>query len=319
MTAPGAWDRLRTVADVLVTGASGLIGGALARRISVVPLPRREPAGGGPWWEPLRGTVHDDGRPLRAVVHLAGENVAAGRWTARRRAAIDASRLRGTRTLVDWLAARAERPTVLVSASAVGVYGSRGDESLPESSAPGAGFLADLCTRWEAEAERAIDLGVRVVVLRMGLAMARGDGVLGRLEPLFKLGMGGPVGSGRHWFPWVHIDDVVGVIEWALGNENARGPYNVVAPGIVRQADFARALGRALRRPALLPTPAFALRLAFGDLADEALLASQRTVPERLETEGYAFLWPKLEPALADLWKSRPAAPRMRTRGASRR
>ena len=285
-----------------MTGASGLVGSALGESIPMVALPRRAPAGGGLWWQPEEGRVHDDGRPLRAIVHLAGEPIAAGRWTRARRRAIERSRVAGTRTLVDWLARREQRPQVLVSASATGFYGERGDEELDEDSSRGGGFLAELCVAWEAEARRAEDLGIRVVVVRLGLVLARGAGLLARLEPLFKLGAGGPVGSGKQWFPWVHRDDVIGALEWALTTPSARGAYNLVAPGIVRQAEFARALGRALHRPAFLPAPAPALRLVFGELADEALLASQRARPQRLEAGGYPFRWPDLDPALADLY-----------------
>ena len=289
------------VDEVLVSGASGLIGRALAGRRAIVPLPRRAPADGGPWWDPRAGVVHDDGRPLHAVVHLAGEDVAGGRWTAKRMAEIERSRIEGTRTLVDWLAARAAKPRVLVAASAIGFYGDRGDEPLSEDAGAGEGFLADLCRRWEQEALRAEQAGIRVVCLRIGLVLARGDGLLGRLEGIFRLGAGGPLASGRQWFPWVHCDDVVGAIEWAIEREQSRGAYNLAAPGVVRQGDFARALGRALHRPALLPTPAFALRLVFGRLAGE-LLASQRVLPERLSAEGYSFRFRDLEPALADLY-----------------
>ncbi len=286
----------------LVTGAGGLVGRALGESMTTTALSRRPPEGGGLWWDPEANRVHDDGRPLRAVVHLAGEPIAAGRWTRARRSAIETSRIAGTRTLVEWLATRKQRPDVLVSASAVGFYGDRGDEELREDSDRGDGFLADLCVSWEREARRSEDLGVRVVVVRLGVVLSRGAGVLVQLEPIFKLGAGGPVGSGRHWFPWVHRDDVVGALEWALATPRARGVYNLVAPGAVRQVDFARALGRALRRPAFVPTPAFALRLLFGELADELLLASQRARPARLQSDGYAFRWPDLDTALSDLY-----------------
>ena len=233
------------VDEVLVSGASGLIGRALAGRRAIVPLPRRAPADGGPWWDPRAGVVHDDGRPLHAVVHLAGEDVAGGRWTAKRMAEIERSRIEGTRTLVDWLAARAAKPRVLVAASAIGFYGDRGDEPLSEDAGAGEGFLADLCRRWEQEALRAEQAGIRVVCLRIGLVLARGDGLLGRLEGIFRLGAGGPLASGRQWFPWVHCDDVVGAIEWAIEREQSRGAYNLAAPGVVRQGDFARARPRA--------------------------------------------------------------------------
>ena len=289
------------MSDVWVTGGTGLIGRALAERRRIVSLPRRAPRDGGPWWEPgVR--VHDDGRSLRAVVHLAGENVAGGRWTAGRMAEIVSSRVDGTRTLVDWLAARDSKPEVLIAASAVGFYGDRGDESVDEQSPAGEGFLADLCVRWEREALRAEQAGIRVVCLRFGLVLARGDGVLGSLEPLFRFGLGGRVGSGQQWFPWIHCDDAVGVIEWALERDQSRGAYNLAAPGLVRQAEFAKALGRALHRPAVLPTPAFALRAVLGRLADEGLLVGQRAIPERLQSEGFRFRFDDLDPALADLY-----------------
>jgi uncharacterized protein (TIGR01777 family) len=235
------------------------------------------------------------------VVHLAGESVASGRWTATRKRAIRESRVTGTRTLVDWLITREPRPEVLVSASAIGFYGDRGDEPLDESSPVGGGFLAEVCRDWEAEAERAEAAGIRVVRLRIGLVLTREGGALSRMLPLFRLGLGGPVGSGRQWFPWIHLEDVLNVVEWALETPSARAAYNLVAPGIVRQADFATALGRVLRRPALLPTPAFALRLALGELADEALLASAQVTSRRLQSEGYAFRWPDLRPALLEI------------------
>lgn len=291
MSGPALW----------VTGATGLVGRALARRRPLVGLPRRAPDGGGPWWEPLAGRVHDDGATVAAVVHLAGASVAAKRWDAAHKQAIYDSRVEGTRTLVEWLAGRSQRPSVLVAASATGLYGHRGDVELPEDAAPGDGFLADVVQAWEAEILRAEELGVRVVRLRIGVVLTPEGGALPRMLPAFRAGVGGPLGRGTQWFPWVHLDDVARAVEWALLTPEASGAYNVVAPGIVRQRDFARALGRAVRRPARLPVPGVALKLLFGELAEEGLLASTRAVPERLEADGFAFRHPALEPALAAL------------------
>jgi len=289
-----------TTPALLVTGASGLVGTALSARRAVLPLSRRPSGPDAPFWNPAAGKVHGlDDRTVGAVVHLAGESVGEGRWTADKKARIRDSRVQGTRTLVDHLRARTQRPEVLVSASAVGIYGDRGDEVIRDDAAAGTGFLAEVAEAWEAEADRAAEVGIRVVKLRIGIVMSPTGGALEKMLPPFRLGAGGPMGSGRQWFPWVHLDDVVGAIEWALTTPSARGAYNMVGPEPVRQKDFARALGRALGRPAIMPAPAFALRLALGEFADEGLLAGQRCVPERLQAEGYAFQHPTLDPALA--------------------
>lgn len=286
---------------LLVTGARGLVGQALAARRETVGLSRRDPGDGGPWWEPLEGRVHAELPSLGAVVHLAGEPVANGRWDAEKRRRIRDSRVTGTRTLVDWLLDRSQRPSVLVSASAVGFYGDRGEELLPESAGAGTGFFPEVVAAWEAEALRARQGGIRVVCLRIGIVLDPEGGALARMLPAFRLGGGGPMGSGRQWFPWVHRDDLLGLLEWALTDEAVSGPVNAVAPGIVRQRDFARTLGRQLRRPALLPAPAFAMKLAFPGLAEEGLLASARVVPQAALDGGYAFRFPELGPALGDL------------------
>lgn len=291
---------MHTPPALLVTGASGLVGRALGRRRALLPLSRRQPEPGAPWWDPAAGEVHGlDDQTLGAVVHLAGESVGEGRWTAEKKARIRDSRVRGTRTLVDFLRGRAQRPEVLVSASAVGLYGDRGDELIADDAAPGGGFLAEVVQAWEAEADRAADAGIRVVKLRIGVVLAPDGGALGKMLPPYRLGAGGPIGSGKQWFPWVHLDDVVGAIEWALTTPSARGAYNLVGPEPVRQRDFAKALGAAVGRPAVLPAPAFALRLAFGEFADEGLLAGQRCIPGRLDAAGYAFRHPRLAGALA--------------------
>lgn len=284
---------------LLVTGATGLVGRALGARRPIVALPR---GGAAPLrWDPQAGVV-DDGRTIGAVVHLAGAGVADARWTPERKKELWDSRIVGTRTLVDWLVARPQRPEALVSVAAVGIYGSRGDEELSEESAPGDGFLAELCQAWEAEAWRAREAGLRVVVLRLGVVLDAGGGALARMLPPWRLGLGGPVGGGRQWFPWIHMDDVVGGIEAALGNPGWSGVYNLVAPGVVRQADFATALGAALGRPARIPSPVPLLKLGLGaEMVEATLLASQRVVPRALVAAGYGFRFPALAPALADL------------------
>jgi uncharacterized protein len=290
---------------IVVTGATGLIGRALGRRIGITAMARKPGEKDALWWDPGRGEVHDDGQPVAAVVHLAGENLAAGRWTAERRQRIERSRLQGTLAIVRWIAERRQRPSVLICASAVGIYGDTGEQERTETDPPGSGFLAVLCQRWEREAARAEDIGVRVVHARFGVVLSREGGALKTMDPLFRLGLGGPLGGGRQWFPWIHVDDVTGAILWLLEAEDHAGAYNLVAPGIVRQGDFARALGAALRRPALLPAPAFALRAVLGPMADEALLVSQRVAPGRLLSEGYGFAHPELEDALGDLYRKR--------------
>jgi uncharacterized protein (TIGR01777 family) len=232
-----------------------------------------------------------------AVVHLAGASIAT-RWTAARRRDIRRSRVDSVRELVGALGKLAHRPRVLVSASAIGFYGDRGDEWLSEASAPGRGFLAELARDWESEAARAESFGVRVVSLRLGMVLARGGGVLARLVPLFRLGIGGAPGDGRQWWSWIAIEDAVRAMLLATYDEAMRGPVNAVSPEPATAREFARTLGRVLSRPAGAPAPAALLRLVFGPMADEVLLASQRVVPARLQSGGFAFLRPSLEGAL---------------------
>ena len=245
--------------------------------------------------------VHSAPPLVGGVVHLAGAPVAGGRWTEAKKEAIYRSRVEGSAALVSWLGQREQRPSVLISASAVGFYGDRGDEVLTEAAGSGAGFLAKVVKDWEAEVDRAAELGIRVVKLRIGIVLSSSGGAMGEMLPIFRAGMGGPMGSGRQWFPWVHIDDVLNVIEWALRSDQARGAYNLAAPGICSQRYFARSLGRALGRPAFMPAPRLALKLALGEFAEEALLASSRVVPSRLKEAGYDFAWPALAPALEDV------------------
>jgi uncharacterized protein (TIGR01777 family) len=236
-----------------------------------------------------------------AVVNLGGASIAGGRWTAKRKALLRASRVETTRALVTALAKMSERPKALVSASAIGYYGDRGEELLTEESAAGTGFLAELARDWEAEAVKAESLGIRVVRVRLGVVLGKDGGALAKMLLPFKLGIGGRIGSGRQWMSWVTLDDGVGILRYAIENRAIRGAINVVAPQPVQNADFTRALGRALHRPAIFPAPAFALRLAMGQMADALLLASQRVAPERLKQLGYRFLHTELSRTLAGM------------------
>jgi uncharacterized protein (TIGR01777 family) len=293
---------------VLVSGASGLIGTGLvsalqARGQRVHRLVRRPARSADEVsWDPARGIL-----PARevegfdALVHLAGENVASGRWTAARRAAIRASRIEGTSLLARRLAELDRPPRVLVSASAIGLYGDRGEELLDETSAAGDGFLARVAAEWEAAADPARAAGIRVVHPRIGVVLAAHGGALARMLTPFRLGLGGRLGSGRQWMSWIALEDVVSVLETAVSDERLAGPVNAVAPEPVRNADFTRALARALGRPALAPVPAFALRALAGELADELLLASLRVAPRALQRCGFPFARPTPKDALASL------------------
>jgi uncharacterized protein len=291
---------------VIVSGSNGLIGRSLIPFLTsgghcLLRLVRRAPREGEIQWEPGAGRL--DPAQLEgadAVVHLAGENLAA-RWSTTRKLAIRNSRVLGTRLLAEALSRLARPPRVLVSASAVGIYGHRGDEVLTESSAPpasGSDFLVDVAQEWEAATEPARAAGVRVVRLRLGLVLSPAGGVLRRMLPAFRIGVGGPLGSGRQWMSWISIDDAVGAIHHALITEGLSGPVNATAPYPVTNREFAASLGRVLGRPALLPAPATALRLIFGEMADGALLASARVLPERLVHSGYHFRHAQLEEAL---------------------
>ena len=291
---------------VAVTGATGLIGSALVPFLrsgghEAAPL-RRAPAGrggDGPSWDPDTGALSAgalDG--LDAVVHLAGENVAGGRWTAARKARIRDSRVDGTRRLAEALAALPEPPRTLVAASAIGFYGDRGDEALDEASAPGEGFLPAVCQAWEEAAAPAREAGIRVVHLRIGVVLTPAGGALGQMLLPFRMGVGGVIGSGRQHMSWVALDDVLGGILHVLRTDGLTGAVNMVAPNPATNAEFTKTLGRVLRRPTILPLPGFAARLAFGEMADALLLASARVDPARLRQGGFAFGYPGLEDAL---------------------
>ncbi len=297
-------------APVLVTGATGFIGRALCtilkeRGQPFTALSRRPeraktlvPGVKEAWrWRPrLEYPPLAAVQGAGAVVHLAGESV-AGRWNKEKKRAIRDSRVIGTRHLVAAIGEAKSKPGVLVCASAVGYYGNRGDEELTEEAGPGSDFLAEVCQAWEAEARRAEEHGVRVVMLRNGIVLGRGGGALKQMLLPFKLGLGGPVGSGKQWMPWVHVDDVVGIILHAIQQAPVRGPVNATAPAPVRNREFTQTLARLLHRPALLPAPAFGLKILLGEFAD-VLLASQRVLPRRIQGAGYTFRHPTLEAAL---------------------
>ncbi len=290
----------------LITGASGLVGSALAASLAAegeapLALARRGPSAPGALrWDPEAGTIDAQAlEGLDAVVHLAGENIGARRWSRARKRRLVESRTRDTRLLAATIAALERPPRVLVSASGVGIYGDRGDEVLSEESVPGKGFLAELARDWEEATAPAERRGVRVVRVRIGLVLAARGGVLARMVPLFRLGLGGRLGHGRQWISWIALDDLVGALRHALTQPGLSGPVNAVAPFPIPNREFTHALARALGRPALLPAPAFALRLALGrERADELLLASQRAQPRRLLASGFAFRFPVLEDAL---------------------
>jgi uncharacterized protein (TIGR01777 family) len=267
-----------------------------------VPLRRGTAPPDGPHWDPAAGTIDRAAlEGLDAVVHLAGATI-AGRFTERHRREVRESRIAGTRLLARTLASLARKPRVLVSASAVGIYGDRGDELLDESRPPGDGFLADVARQWEAETAPVADAGIRVVLVRTGLVLAREGGALPPLLGPARLGLGGPLGSGRQWWSWVALDDVLAAYEFAIANPSLAGPVNLAAPVAVRQAELARVLGRVLGRPAFVPAPALALRLLLGSgMADSLLLASARAVPEKLAAAGFRFRFETLEPALRDV------------------
>jgi len=251
-------------------------------------------------WNPAAGWVREGAlEGVDAVIHLAGADIASKRWSEHRKRLLRESRVDATRLLVDHIGSLSRRPRVLISASAVGYYGDRGDELLTESTTPGDGFLSDLCQAWEQESSRAREFGVRAVQVRTaGSVLARNGGALPKMLLPFRLGLGGRLGSGRQWFTWVSLDDEVGAIEHLLHDDSVEGAVNVMAPDPVTNAEFTRAFGRTLHRPTLLTVPAFALRLLLGELADEALLSSQRAVPARLLDLGYKFARTDLDGAL---------------------
>jgi uncharacterized protein (TIGR01777 family) len=295
--------------NVLVTGSSGLIGSALVRALerrgdSVTRLVRREPRAdlAERRWDPLEGKLEQGVvSGFDAVVHLSGESLADGRWTSARKKRLVSSRIDTTRLLSKRLASLQQKPEVLLSASAIGIYGNRSDEVLTEDSPPGDGFLANLCLAWEQAADPARSAGVRVVHLCFGLVLSPLGGVLAKMLPPFKLGLGGVLGVGKQYMSWIALDDAVAAIAFVLDEDALAGRVNVTSPEPVTNREFTKTLGHVLHRPTSMHVPAVAIRLAAGELADEALLASQRVVPQRLEEGGFRFRHPRLEDALRHL------------------
>jgi uncharacterized protein (TIGR01777 family) len=281
---------------IAVAGATGFIGQALVAHLGatghrVVRLVRRgaDASRGDVTWDPSKGVLDPaalDG--VQAVVNLAGEPVAE-RWTADRKRRIKSSRVEGTTLIAKTLAGLARPPRVLVNASAIGIYGDRGDEVLDESAKPGTGFLADVAQAWEASAAPAVERGIRTVLARFGIVLGAAGGALEKMLPPFKLGAGGRLGSGKQWMSWVTLDDVVAAIDYAITSDRVSGPVNVVAPNPVTNADFTHELGHALHRPAVATVPAFALRFAYGEMGEAVLLASQRVMPAALQRAGFLF------------------------------
>ena len=283
---------------ISVTGSTGLVGSALSRFLTeaghqVVPLLR--PA----HWDIDRGTFDPAAiRGVDSVVHLAGENIAAGRWTRFRKARIRDSRVKGTRLISEALAKMEQPPSVLVSMSAIGYYGNRGNEVITEESGPGEGFLADVCRQWEGATDAASRKGIRVVHLRTGLVLSRTGGALGKMILPFKLGVGGRIGSGRQYMSWISLDDLCAAILHCIQAGGLHGPVNTVSPSPVTNLEFTRILGRVLSRPAIFPLPAFAARIALGEMADELLLASARVEPAKLLSSRFGFRHKDLETTL---------------------
>lgn len=302
---------------VIVTGATGLVGSALIRSLlseghNVTRLVRggaqafSAPGTKAVHWEPEKGAI--DAKELEghdAAVHLAGDPIADGRWTEEKKKRIRESRVAGTRLLAEALAGLSEKPKALVSASAIGFYGDRGREVLREESASGEDFLSEVCREWEKATLPASQAGIRVVHLRIGIVLSADGGALPKMLTPFKFGVGGRVGSGEQYMSWITLDDLVGVIKHALADEQLHGPVNAVAPHPVTNEEFTKALGSALGRPTIFPVPAFAARLAFGEMADALLLSSARVEPARLKETGYEFKHAELAGALAHVLKKK--------------
>jgi uncharacterized protein (TIGR01777 family) len=297
----------------LVTGATGFVGHRLLLRLEEPVVLSRDPVRARESLAPRKVTAFPwraaDGPPpaeafdgVDCVIHLAGESVGEGRWNEAKKNRIRESRVAGTRNLVEGIARLDKKPRVLVSASAVGYYGSRGDQVLTESASPGDDFLAEVCIGWEEEAAKARRHDVRVVSMRTGVVLGSGGGALAKMLTPFRLGVGGRLGDGRQWMPWIHIDDLVGIILHSCQNDSVSGPVNGTAPNPVTNFEFTKTLGRVLKRPTVFPMPRFMLRLALGEFGD-VLLTSQRAVPEAAQKSGYEFQYPDLEGALRAILK----------------
>jgi len=296
---------------LLLSGSHGLVGKALVTRLEadsheIFRLVRHAPSSESEIeWSPDRYSIalaRLEG--FDAVIHLAGESIAEGRWNEEKKKRIRQSRVKGTKLLADAMANLSRPPKTLISASAVGYYGNRGDEPLTETSAPGNDFLSQVCVEWEKATELAAAKGIRVVNTRFGIILDARGGALAKMLPPFRMGIGGKIGSGKQWMSWIALDDVVGAIKFALTNEVLSGPINFVAPNPVTNAEFTKTLGKTLSRPTLFPIPAFGIRLVFGEMADALLLSSQRVEPARLKQANYQFSYSELKQALSHVLAS---------------
>jgi uncharacterized protein (TIGR01777 family) len=293
--------------NITLTGASGFVGSRLVQKLKStghqLHVLGRKPIEGAKYsqWNAMESEPPPESLAgADAIIHLAGEPVAQ-RWTPEVKRKIRASRVDGTRHLVQALSTLSRRPRVLVNASATGIYGPRGDELLTEDSPPGEGFLADVCKGWESESGMAESLGIRVAQIRIGMVLGKEGGALAKMLPAFRAGLAGRLGSGQQWMSWIHIDDLVDLLLFALDHGTARGPLNGTAPNPVRNVEFTKELAHALHRPAVIPAPAFAIRLLFGEMAEVAL-ESQRVLPKATEAAGFRFKFPTLREALKDLF-----------------
>ena len=296
---------------VLLSGSHGLVGKALitrleANRHEIFRLVRHAPSSESEIeWSPDRYSIAISRlEGFDAVIHLAGESIAEGRWTDEKKQRIRESRVKGTKLLSDALANLSRPPKTLIAASAIGFYGNRGDEILRETSAPGQGFLPEVCVAWEKATELAMEKGIRVVNTRFGIILSKEGGALAKMLPPFRMGVGGRIGSGRQWMSWIALNDVVEGLHYVLTNESLSGPVNFVAPKPVTNAELTKTLGRVLSRPTFFPVPAFAARLALGEMADALLLSSQRVEPARLKDANYTFRFSELREALSHLMRA---------------
>jgi uncharacterized protein (TIGR01777 family) len=304
---------------ILVTGSSGLVGSALVSHLAahgdiVLCLVRRAQSNRPDEivWDPASGKLDRDRlEGIDAVVHLAGESIASGRWSAARKQRILESRTKGTRLLAGSLAALHNPPQVMISASAVGIYGDRGNEVLTEESGSGSGFLADVCRQWELEAMALKEGPIRLVLLRMGMILSSEGGALARMLPPFRFGVGGRLGSGKQYVSWIALDDLLDVIRFAIASPSLHGAVNAVAPAPVTNQEFTRALGIVLKRPTLFSVPAFAVRILFGEMGRELLLSSNRVMPGRLLAAGFRFRFPEIEVALRHAISRKRMEPRV--------
>jgi len=289
---------------VLITGATGLIGRQLSQYLieqghDVHALHRNPESEKDFYWFPAESRIHlDDSVELDAVIHLAGDNIAGSRWSEAKKAEIINSRVRGTRLLSEAVAQLKHKPSVFISASAIGYYGDTGDSIVDEQSSPGTGFLSDIATQWEQATQAVEQANIRTVHLRTGIVLSRNGGALEKMLLPFKLGLGGVVGSGQQYMSWISIHDVVSIIDFLLHRSNLSGPFNLVAPQAATNRQFTKSLGHALHRPTIFPMPAFVVRVLFGEMGDQLLLSSTRVAPKRLLAEGYSYIDEQLDGAL---------------------